>query len=527
MVCLSEAKFREADLSIPFFDEEFTFTQPDGTRLRVRGTGDENSAVFETLDGFTAVENPSNGFYEYAVLGDEGQLSPMGVTVGAVNPKVLGLNKSLRPSADLLRARVYSTSGLSRSPNRWEVRRGERRAAIRTSIAAPDILPAPPQRRTVGNFVGLCLMVQFPDVSGTASVKEVEDFCNRNGYKGFGNNGSVADYFRDISNGKLNFTHVVAPYYTAKNPRAYYTNDSIPYGVRAQELIREALSYHIANQLDFSKLSSDDADYVYAVSVFYAGTRVNNWAKGLWPHAHHLNTPVKLASGKLAHDYQITDMTDELKLGTFCHENGHMLCDFPDLYDKKGPASYGVGVYCLMCSGGNADPKNPTRVCGYLRYAAGWIDSAHDMKPDSKLALRSGQNDFAVFRKNAQEYFLVENRSRAGRDAALPDEGLAIWHVDELGDNSDEQMSPSNHFECSLIQADGKNELEKNVNQGNDKDLFHAPYKDSFSDNTSPSSHWWDGTASKLSIRKVSAPGTTMTLEIGPIPKPVSKLPTS
>lgn len=35
-------------MSFPFFGEEFTFTQPDGTRFAVRGWGDQNHAVFET-----------------------------------------------------------------------------------------------------------------------------------------------------------------------------------------------------------------------------------------------------------------------------------------------------------------------------------------------------------------------------------------------------------------------------------------------------------------------------------------------
>ena len=47
-------------MSFPFYDEDFTFTQPDGTQFRVRGWGDQHHAVFETLDGFTVVEDPSN-----------------------------------------------------------------------------------------------------------------------------------------------------------------------------------------------------------------------------------------------------------------------------------------------------------------------------------------------------------------------------------------------------------------------------------------------------------------------------------
>ena len=54
-----------------------------------------------------------------------------------------------------------------------------------------------------------------------------------------------------------------------------------------------------------------------------------------------------------AYRYQMTDMRDALLLRTFCHENGHMICDFPDLYDY-GYESKGTGRYCLMSSSGKA-----------------------------------------------------------------------------------------------------------------------------------------------------------------------------
>ena len=67
-------------VATPFRDKPFTFTQPDGTKLQVRGTGDQHYAVFETLDGFTVVKNPTTGFYEVARLSaDGGRLEPAGV----------------------------------------------------------------------------------------------------------------------------------------------------------------------------------------------------------------------------------------------------------------------------------------------------------------------------------------------------------------------------------------------------------------------------------------------------------------
>ena len=59
-------------MATPFSDKVFTFTQPDGTKIQVRGWGDQHYAVFETLDGFTVVKNPSTGFFEIAQLSSDG-----------------------------------------------------------------------------------------------------------------------------------------------------------------------------------------------------------------------------------------------------------------------------------------------------------------------------------------------------------------------------------------------------------------------------------------------------------------------
>jgi M6 family metalloprotease-like protein len=510
-------------MSFPFFGEEFTFTQPDGTRLPVRGWGDQHWAVFETLGGFTVVRDPITGFYQYATVTPDGEeFRPTGVQPGAADPENLGLQPRLRVSRAAARAQAELGVGLPKP--RWEIRRERTKvalqatmtakAALQDTMMAADIVPAPPYRQIVGDYVGLCLLVQFPDVPGTITQQQVERFCNQQGYTGFGNRGSVYDYFLDNSTGKLRYTTVVAPYYTAQHLRDYYTNPAIRYGNRARELIREALAYHVAKGFDFSGLTVDDKDLVYATNVFYAGRRVNKWVKGLWSHTSQLLTPVPLVQGRRAFDYQITDMDEALTLGTYCHENGHMLCDFPDLYDKglPGGMSSGVGVYCLMGAGGNADRRNPTHVCAYLKYRAGWAESVTRITPGLTATATAGNNTFFLHEKSPAEYFIIENRFKARRDQALTDSGLAIWHVDELGDNSNEQMTPASHYECSLVQADGRNDLEEvPEEESDDRDLFHAGWRDQFADSTLPASKWWDGTSSGLDVHNIGTAGAQIT----------------
>jgi M6 family metalloprotease-like protein len=507
-------------MSVPFFGKEFTFKQPDGSELPVRGWGNQERAVFETLDGFTVVKDPITGFYQYAAVSDDGNdLKPTGFEAVKVNPRNLGLAPKLRPN------RVAPTtppamSSRSTTPRktRWETRREVVRMQQRAALMSPTaIMAAPPHRQTVGDFVGLCLLVDFPDVPATISQAEVEAFCNLAGYNGFGNNGSVYDYFFDNSGGKLRYTNIVAPYYIAQHNRDYYTDDTQPYGIRAQELIREALDHLRAQGFDFSPLTVDAGKYVYATSVFYSGPVVNNWSKGLWPHASRLVEDYQLMPGKIAADYQITNMGGELTLGTFCHENGHMICDFPDLYDysKDGVYSHGVGSFCLMCVGANVNQKNPTQVNAYLKYRAGWAKSVTPITAGLTATIRAGVNEFFIHKKNQREYFIIENRQKTGRDQGLPGSGLAIWHIDELGDNENQGRTANSHYECSIVQADGAFDLEhgEGGQYGEAVDLYFGGGTTKFNGSTNPNSQWWNGAPSGLDISDISANGSSMTFK--------------
>lgn len=496
-------------MSTPFRGKIFTFTQPNGKKIQVRGWGDQHYAVFETMDGYSVVKNPTTGFYEIAQLSSDGtRLEPAPGPQGNLDGSRTNVQPGLRIDRETARSRGLE-GALRFGGRRCDQRREQHKNLMRAARTLTGPLFVPPQRMTTGDFVGLCLLVDFSDEPGTISREEVSNFCNQQGYSGFSNNGSVFDYFHANSIGRCRYTNIVAPYYRAQHPKSYYTDRNIQQGIRARQLIVEAITHLKANGFDFTPLTADSGGFVYAMNVYYAGEVVNNWAEGLWPHAWHLETRLELVPGKYAFDYQFTDMSHQLTLGTFCHENGHMLCDYPDLYDYGGESS-GVGAYCLMCAGGNINEKNPTHISAYLKRLSGWANSVVTIQHNQQITLSAGQNDFAMYAKNSGEYFLVENRLKVGRDISLPDEGLAIWHVDEDGNNSNEQMTPTQHYELSLEQADGDFRLETSRQFGDSTDLYGQGNK-RFANTTTPGSKWWDGTPSQLDIYEISAPGNAVT----------------
>ena len=215
-----------------FDGKVFTFTQPDGTpiqaprvrRSELRGVRDarrlhRHEESCNRILRAGAVERRR----EHAGAGDESR--------GAARRR--GGRIAARPARHARKCDVAAArrSALATAGRRCDQRREEKRQQMRALRAM-----APPavrcwrrrERETVGDFVGLCLLIDFSDAPATIARDEVDRFCNQPGYNGFGNNGSVSDFFRDNSIGRCRYTNIVAPYYRAQHPKTFYTDRRHP-----------------------------------------------------------------------------------------------------------------------------------------------------------------------------------------------------------------------------------------------------------------------------------------------------------
>ncbi len=478
----------------PVVAEVFQVTQADGTSVDVRVWGDEFYRLVESLDGYTLVRDPATEATCYARLSADGHdLVSTGVPVRATVPAGLDLEPHIRISAASVTAKVASARAhLEKDKAETLTRLGRRSLPLAATSAVQ----------------GIVLLVDFDDEQATIAPAEIRDYCNQEGYTGYGNNGSVRDYFYDVSDGNLTYTNFVpTSYYRALQPKSYYDESSVPCCSRAREMMFEALADLDNQGFDFSEYDANNDGVIDAVNCFYAGTRNGPWSYGLWPHSGWMSFS---ADDVTTERYQITDLGDQLRLRTFCHENGHMVMRWPDLYDY-GSESAGVGNFCLMCYG--ASNTNPCEPCAYLKYIAGWTTTTVLTTPQASLPVPSGINTIYKYEHPtlANEYYLIENRQRSARDAALPDAGLAIWHVDEFGDNDNEQMTPGSHYEATLVQADGEWDFENNRNAGDSTDLWGAPEYGECTPYTYPNTNWWDRNSTALFITEISPPGPTMT----------------
>lgn len=399
---------------------------------------------------------------------------------------------------------------------RWQQRIASARQVLHQHERMPGLALAPPQRETRGRCTGLALPVDFPDLPGLPQA-DLDAFCNARGFAGFGNNGSVADYFRDTSAGQLDYRTLVAPTYRARHPRSHYLDPAVPFGQRAADLVAEALAFHRDQGLTPDALTLDDTQAVRATNLLYAGPVANRHGEGLWPHASTLPAGVPLGGDRTARDYQVTAVGAGPTLGVYCHENGHMLCDFPDLYEYDGARRAGCGSFCLMCFGAVADERNPPQVGAYLKWKAGWA-RPQLLEAGRRYVAHAEGNALFLHARSATEYLLIEYRAQSGRDAALPGAGLAIWHVDELGSNSAPGSAPEGHrhYECRLLQADGRDDLTAGSGAGSDgdaTDLFGPRDGPLFADDSLP--RWWDGTPAGLRLTGLQAVPDGLAFHVG------------
>ncbi|MBK9126314.1 MAG: M6 family metalloprotease domain-containing protein [Phycisphaerales bacterium] len=477
----------------PVAGERFRLPQPDGTWVDVRIWGDEFYGVTESLDGYTVVRDPDTRFLCYAALtSDRDELRSTGIPVSTATPDAFGLVPHVRINQPAARAQARAARA------RWE-------------LEGRLILGRGGHLGGGGAVQGICLIVDFSDDVGTIPAATVSNYCNQVGFSEFGNNGSVRDYFFDVSDGALTYTNYVpAAYYRAAYPKSHYTDPNIPYGQRAQELIVAALTDMEHHSFDFSQYDANGDGVIDAVNCFYAGDVWNNWGEGLWPHASVVSFS---ADGVRTERYQITNTGAALHLRTFCHENGHMLLSWPDLYDSDYDST-GVGQFCLMAY--STTDTNPCEPCAYLKHIAGWSQTTLLTIPRTGLPLPAAStNRCYKFDRpgHPNEYYLVENRQQTARDSGLPDGGLAIWHVDTLGNSRNNEMTPESHYLVTLVQADGLWDLEHNVNYGDATDLWSAPDYTNCTPLTSPGTNWWNGSPSVLLITNVSTSASVMTFD--------------
>ncbi|HEY9063142.1 MAG TPA: M6 family metalloprotease domain-containing protein [Pseudobacteroides sp.] len=506
----------------PYSGEVFSLIQPDNSFVTVKVFGDEFYQRVESLDGYTLIRDPKTNWICYANLNSEGsEFVSTGVVYKNSEKRSSSSNADLKKGLDISKESTLRKIANAKKEKKWDqmlqdsfeaakksTKKGSGILNFSSVSSARSLAPTADPTR---NVTGLTLLINFPDQESNFSHQEISDMINKEGYNSYNNNGSVHDYFEYFSQGKLNYVNIVPAFYTAKHPKTYY--DDATSG-KTSELIVEALDALKAQGFDFSRLTvdpegTDTTGTVTAFNVLYAGNPSWGWSKGLWPHASSIQE-YNVNGVKLSR-YQISNIGNDLGIGTFVHENGHMLCGWPDTYDYGGESS-GTADFDLMSSGHGKNPQPPNPYFRSIR--SGWgtpieLDSFADGAivdvPQNSLS------PYIIKNYDTNEFFMIESIKKEGYRTYMPGEGLLIWHIDEKGNNNLENMTPSKHYMVSVEQADGKYDLEKGL--GSDQyDFFKSGNNTSFGPNTKPDSKWWNGNYNQtISLTNINTTGTQFT----------------
>lgn len=491
--------------------------QPDGKKITLRIRGGERFHWFEDLNGFTVVLNKTQ-VYVYAALNKEGELIPTRLEVGKVNPAAAGISKGVLPMPEV-RRRLRAES-LSMPPM------GMPRAAMRSGVLPTGV---------VKNLVVLC---KFSDHTfGIHTRPEADYSVLWNAVGGdpvLAPTGSIRDVFSENSYGVLTLESTVAVWVTLPQTEAYYANGTSGLGgfypQNPQGMVEHALNL-VDPLVDFGQFDQDNDGFIDAISIVHSGFGAETGGGGgiwIWSHKWSLwQLPGGLWTSADTNgigvnvrvfDYHTepalwgTSGSQISRIGVAAHETGHFF-GLPDLYDTDG-GGQGIGSYGMMANswGFNNDQLNPPHFSAWSKIFLGWVTPTIITSPGVYNAPQSQTNP-TVFRIDSGypvgEYLLIENRQPAGFDSAMPQGGLAIWHIDEYKGsiqqndvNTDEGFpgqaswpANNNHYRVALLQADGSYDLEHGNNPGDSGDLYHSGGVSEISETTIPNTNaYQDGT---------------------------------
>ena len=384
----------------------------------------------------------------------------------------------------------------------------------------PGTAAAPPPHwqgmPTTGTVKVLCLLVEFNDyVHHPANTREAID----NAFFGAGNPAqapyeSLTNYYKRSSYNKLTLQGNTLGWF-----RTPYNRSQVPQNfVGRQNLIKDIIDHYAVQGHDFSQYDNDGDGDVDLMYVIYAGPDTK-WGSFWWAYQTSWLDPLPFSyqiSGKRFSKYvfmfQGGTPADPFMPDTAIHETGHAL-GIPDFYHYEGGTGPAGGVGGLdMMDLGMGDHN-----C-FSKWTLGWLTPTMVGSGSQTIQLRpSGTTEDCVMimpgasaAGQFSEYFMVQNRTKAGNDTAnnWPGGGMMIWHLDALAGN-DYAYNNTNtpHKLLRLMEADGLQQIESN--SGANADDFYRAAR-AFTPTSVPNSNRYDGNSSGVSVTNFTPAQATM-----------------
>lgn len=456
------------------YPELIQLTQPDGTILNAYIKGNEMLHYYQTPEGYSVLQNPSNnGTYEYAKLDASGNMIPSGVKVETGLQKNISFAKGLTYSAKQKKEAQQAFYGDEKP--------------LHFQKAANGAFPSK------GKMKLLVVLMQFKDEPAIYTKQSFIDLLTQEGYSVNGGTGSFRQFYNANSFGQFDLDITVMGWYTAKRNRVEYgksdnsgANNS-SYMTNVRELVGQAVDSAKAEGVDFSDYDNNKDGELDGLVIFHSGLGAEQGKNGyIWSHRSSLwGGTSRTYDGVNISNYCINPSKrdfggiTQVRIGVVTHEFGHIL-GLPDLYDTD-QTSEGAGNWCLMAGGPwmNSE-RTPCQLSTWSKSELGWINPTIITKKGS-YELKNFTDSLVAYRINTpvpNEYYILENRQLKGWDRYIPGRGLVIWHINtDKADNysrfgSNDVNTDTSMYGVGVVQADGRRHLELGSNRGDAGDVY-------------------------------------------------------
>lgn len=265
------------------------------------------------------------------------------------------------------------------------------------------------------------------------------------------NYGSVAKYFRDMSNGAFTPKFKVYDPVTVDHPETYYggknendNNDENPW-----QLVKDALKL-VEGQVKEDDIKSfcSDGTTIDCVYIVYAGLGQNDGGDGTTVWANCWTTDGATLGGKKVRWYTMSGELSPVKiknstipvvngLGVICHEFSHSL-GLPDMYPtaKSAYLDNQEMEYWDLMDGGEYTHAGfcPTAYTAFEKEQMGWQVDIRTLDSDASVTMTTSTEQGGTAYKivnpqNDKEYLMLEYIQRKGWNQYLFGNGLLVYHV--------------------------------------------------------------------------------------------------
>lgn len=460
----------------------------------IRLFGDEHNKRAETLDGYSLIQNSGEWYY--------------------AEKDVDGLLKS---SAYKLSARLtedckhFLTNTQKHLTNNKEAQINNN---IKKSLRSQNVN---------GNRRILVILMQYTDLSMVKSNNDFDALFNGTGYSDDGAQGSVRDFYTDVSYGQLQLVCDVIGPFTSKYTRKYYgENSRNGEDIRPTELFEEAI-FHAIEHVSLKDYDCDGDGYIDNIHIVFAGHGEEAGASddAIWSHETIFYKDYEIQGMKIdryscAPELRGKSGSGISRIGPHCHEIGHAL-GANDYYDTDYGTDgnfYGTGKWDIMASGSwNNEGITPADFNPYVKaYDFGWI-TLKDLPSGNVVILPSNfdsDNYYILKSSYSTDCYLLENRSMEKWGNGVPGKGLLIYHIHPEIASSGNTINTKSPQKCYVVCASSRTRHpDSSIYSYGEINTDGCPYPGSsnntdFGKSSTPVAFFWDDEECGIELNNIS-----------------------